>query len=118
MVCECCFFSVVGMNNSGGGGGNMIMTNSNMSTMAGMAGGGLVVSSSVNKPLGNAATMLAPGQHHPGVPQVSLITFLTFKCCLTSLKCSDCSYSIIFFWCCFFSDKHLLQFIKLLLLLL
>lgn len=58
------------MNNSGAG-GNMIMTNSNMSTMAGMAGGGLVVSSSVNKPLANTTNMLAPGQHHPGVPQVS-----------------------------------------------
>lgn len=63
-------YVLLGLNNSGGG-GNMIMTNSNMSTMAGMAGGGLVVSSSVNKqPLANATNMLAPGQHHPGVPQV------------------------------------------------
>ncbi|XP_044255376.1 CREB-binding protein-like isoform X6 [Tribolium madens] len=63
--------SIQGMNNSAGG--NMIMTNSSMSTMAGMAGGGLVVSSTVNKPLANAANMMAPGQpHHPGnhtVPQ-------------------------------------------------
>ncbi|RZC35774.1 KAT11, KIX, DUF902, zf-TAZ and/or Bromodomain domain containing protein [Asbolus verrucosus] len=60
-----------GMNNSAGG--NMIMTNSSMSTMAGMAGGGLVVSSAVNKPLTNTTNMMAPGQpHHPGnhtVPQ-------------------------------------------------
>lgn len=62
----------VAMNNNTGAGGNMIMTNSSMSTMAGMAGGGLVVSSSVNKPLANATNILAPGPHHPGVPQVSL----------------------------------------------
>lgn len=60
------------MNNNSGAGGNMIMTNSSMSTMAGMAGGGLVVSSSVNKSLANATNMLAPGQHHPGVPQVRI----------------------------------------------
>lgn len=51
----------------------MIMTNSSMNTMAGMAGGGLVVSSTVNKPLTNTTNMMAPGQpHHPGnhtVPQ-------------------------------------------------
>lgn len=51
------------------------MSNSNMSTMAGMAGGALVVSSTVNKPLTNTTNMMAPGQpHHPGnhnVPQVS-----------------------------------------------
>ncbi|XP_072396537.1 histone lysine acetyltransferase CREBBP isoform X3 [Diabrotica undecimpunctata] len=55
--------SVQGINNSGG---NMIMTSSNMSTMGGMAGGGLVVSSTVNKPLANA-NMFAPGHpQHPG----------------------------------------------------
>jgi E1A/CREB-binding protein len=63
--------SIQGMNNSAGG--NMIMTNSSMNTMAGMAGGGLVVSSTVNKPLTNTTNMMAPGQpHHPGnhtVPQ-------------------------------------------------
>ncbi|XP_057659426.1 CREB-binding protein isoform X6 [Diorhabda carinulata] len=54
--------SVQGINNSGG---NMIMTSSNMSTMSGMAGGGLVVSSTINKPLANA-NMFAPG--HPQHP--------------------------------------------------
>lgn len=54
------------MNNSGPG-SNMIMTNSSMSsTMAGMAGGGLVVSSSVNKSLPNATNMMTSGHpHHP-----------------------------------------------------
>lgn len=68
----------IGLNNnsnSAAPGGNMIMTNSNMSTMAGMAGGGLVVSSTINKPLTNSANMMAASQsHHPGnhaVPQVS-----------------------------------------------
>lgn len=64
------------MNNSGAGGG-MIMTNSNMTMAGAMGGGGLVVSSSINKqPLPAAGVnMLAPGQqHHPAshaVPQVS-----------------------------------------------
>lgn len=61
----------IGMNNSGG---NMIMTNSNMNTISGMAGGGLVVSSAANKPLTNATNMMAPGQQHLAgnhvVPQV------------------------------------------------
>lgn len=66
-------FCFLGLNNSGTG-SNMIMTNSSMSsTMAGMAGGGLVVSSSVNKT--NATNMMAPGHpHHPtnhAVVQVS-----------------------------------------------
>lgn len=55
----------------------MIMTSSQISTMGGMAGGGLVVSSSgaINKPLTNAAaSMFATGghpqqQHAQGVPQ-------------------------------------------------
>lgn len=77
-----------GMNNSvSAGGGGMIMTNSNMSGMGGaMAGGGLVVSSSINKqplpaPGGN---MLAPGQqHHPanhGVPQVRFFLMIPISC--------------------------------------
>ncbi|KAJ8981157.1 hypothetical protein NQ317_013823 [Molorchus minor] len=61
--------SIQGISNSGG---NMIMTSSNISTMGGMAGGGLVVSSSsVNKPL--TSNLFAPGlPQHPGnhnVPQ-------------------------------------------------
>lgn len=66
----------VGMNNSVASGG-MIMTNSNMTMGGAMGGGGLVVSSSINKqPLPTAGVnMLAPGQqHHPAnhaVPQVS-----------------------------------------------
>lgn len=69
-------FLFLGMNNTGASGG-MIMTNSNMSAMSGaMGGGGLVVSSSINKqPLPAAGVnMLAPGQHHAanhGVSQVS-----------------------------------------------
>lgn len=62
----------VGMNNSGAG-GNMIMHNSSMSTMAAMAGGGLVVSSTVNKPLTNTTNIMAPGQHHPGTHNVSQV---------------------------------------------
>lgn len=65
------------MNNSAGG--NIIMTNSGMSTMAGMAGGGLVVSSSVNKSLTNTTNMMGPGQpHHAGnhtVPQQVMNTY-------------------------------------------
>lgn len=72
------YFIFIGINNSAGG--NMIMTNSNMNTIGGMAGGGLVVSSSVNKPLTNTTNMLAPGQPHHGgnhnVPQV---------CCLIEI---------------------------------
>lgn len=64
--------SIQGINNSGGG--NMIMTNSsNINTIGGMAGGGLVVSSSVNK---NATNMLAPGQHHPGNHSVQQVCIL------------------------------------------
>lgn len=67
------------MNNSGTG-SNMIMTNSSMSTMAGMAGGGLVVSSSVNKALTNTTNMMPSGHpHHPTnhtVMQVCLISFI------------------------------------------
>lgn len=66
------------MNNSVASGGGMIMTNSNMTAIGGgMVGGGLVVSSSINKqPLpASGVNMLAPGQqHHPanhGVPQVN-----------------------------------------------
>uniref|UniRef100_A0A1Y1MJM8 histone acetyltransferase n=1 Tax=Photinus pyralis TaxID=7054 RepID=A0A1Y1MJM8_PHOPY len=52
----------------------MIMTNSNMGTIGNMAGGGLVVSSAVNKPtLTNTTSMMATGQHqlpaNHGVPQ-------------------------------------------------
>lgn len=54
----------------------MIMTSSQINTMAGLQGGGLVVSSSgaINKPLTNAAAnMFVPGAHaqqqHQGVPQ-------------------------------------------------
>lgn len=68
-------FCLLGMNNSGAG-GNMIMTNSSMSTMAAMAGGGLVVSSTVNKPLTNTTNIMAPGQHHPGTHNVSQVSFL------------------------------------------
>lgn len=72
--------SIQGINNSGGG--NMIMTNSsNINTIGGMGGGGLVVSSSVNK---NAPNMLAPGQqHHPGnhnVQQQVRIVLFNFLC--------------------------------------
>ncbi|XP_044749866.1 CREB-binding protein isoform X2 [Coccinella septempunctata] len=59
--------SIQGMNNNAGG--NMIMTNSNMGSLTGMAGGGLVVSSSSIKQgqLTNATNMQAPSQqHHPG----------------------------------------------------
>lgn len=66
------------MNNSGAG-GNMIMTNSSMSTMAAMAGGGLVVSSAVNKPLTNTTNIMAPGQHHPGTHNVSQVSFFLIK---------------------------------------
>lgn len=56
----------------------MIMTNSNISSIGGMGGGGLVVSSgAVSKPqLTSAPNMLSGQPHHPGghnVPQVSLI---------------------------------------------
>lgn len=43
--------------------GGMIMTNSNMGSMGNMGGGGLVVSSSLNKPT-NAANMMSSGQPH------------------------------------------------------
>lgn len=56
------FLDLPGLNNSAGG--NMIMTNSNMNM--GMAGGSLVVSSSVNKPLPNAANMMGSNQAHHG----------------------------------------------------
>ncbi|KAL3266918.1 hypothetical protein HHI36_011068 [Cryptolaemus montrouzieri] len=57
--------SIQGMNNNASG--NMIMTNSSMSSITGMAGGGLVVSSSIKQqPLTNANNMQAPAQHHPG----------------------------------------------------
>lgn len=54
------------------------MTNSNISSIGGMGGGGLVVSSgAVSKPqLTSAPNMLSGQPHHPGghnVPQVSLI---------------------------------------------
>lgn len=69
-----------GMNNNAGG--NMIMTNSNMGSLAGMAGGGLVVSSSSIKQgqLSNTTNLQAPSQqHHPGhsVPPVSFIFFIS-----------------------------------------
>lgn len=58
------------MNNSAGG--NMVLTNTSMSMS--MAGGGIIVSSSGNKPLPNSTNMMAPGQPHHGqnhtVPQV------------------------------------------------
>lgn len=48
-------------------GGSMIMTNSSMSgTIGNMAGGTLVVSSGLNKPLTNTTTLMTPGQPHLG----------------------------------------------------
>lgn len=57
----------------------MIMTNSSMSgTIGNMAGGTLVVSSTINKPLTNTTTLMTtPGQPHLGpghsIPQVCKI---------------------------------------------
>lgn len=72
-MCEVLNFDVcfLGMNNTGAS-GNMIVN-----TMAGMAGGGLVVSSTVNKGLTNTTTMMVPGQQphltgNHGVPQVHI----------------------------------------------
>lgn len=64
---------------SAGNAGGMIMTNSNMGTMSNMAGGGLVVSSSVNKQtLTNTSSMMTAGQPHltgnHAVPQVSVVS--------------------------------------------
>lgn len=76
--------SIQGINNSGGGG--MIMTNSNINAIGtgSIGGGGLVVSTSVNKPLTNAVApnMLAPGQppHHvnQNMPQVCIFFFFFY----------------------------------------
>ncbi|KAF5302898.1 hypothetical protein FQA39_LY02078 [Lamprigera yunnana] len=67
--------SIQGMNSNVAtvSGSGMIMTNSSMGTIGNMAGGGLVVSSSVNKPTLTNTSMMATGQHqlssNHGVPQ-------------------------------------------------
>lgn len=78
-TCRLYFIFYAGMNSSVSAvsaGGNMIMTNSNMGAIGNMAGGGLVVSSSVNKQtLTNTTTMMTSAQPHLGaghvVPQVT-----------------------------------------------
>lgn len=88
-------FCPTGMNSSVAAvsAGGMIMTNSSMGSMGNMAGGGLVVSSSVNKQtLTNTTSMMTPGQSHlpanHAVPQVCVLTLfikVTFFCLINTM---------------------------------
>lgn len=63
---------VLGLNNTAGG--SMIMTNSNISSLGGMGGGGLVVSSGAgNKPQLPSAPNMLGQPHHPGGHNVSQV---------------------------------------------